>query len=92
MDKKDFKSRLFNKKILTDDQDYWKLLLAEVLFRLQEIEQLNCPCNICLTEKIHLKQLINNMVKDFHIMRFRQPGFTGVGDCERTSEPLPPRA
>ena len=92
MIQKTFQSRLFRKKINSDDPEYWELLLAEILFRLQEIDQLKCPCTACISEKAYLQNLIQKMVNELHIHRFRQPNFAGVGDCGRTSEPLPPRA
>jgi len=65
MERKEFKSKLFSKKIEADDKDYWFYLYADVLYRLKQLTDLNCSCGSCFQIKSTLKiYLIKWKVKD----------------------------
>ena len=84
MKKKLFKSRLFNKSILENDKDYWLYLYADILFRLKQLQELNCPCVNCFHDKMKLTHLIRDLINDNHIKENLKPtNFTGKGDCGR---------
>lgn len=89
MQRKTFKSRLFKKNIKADELDYWKFLYSEILFRLNQITDLNCPCGECMTERIWLKHLLTKMEEENHIPQNRKASkLTGIGDCGRTLGPV----
>ncbi|MFC2119821.1 hypothetical protein ACFLQ4_01995 [Bacteroidota bacterium] len=89
MYRKDFKSRLFKKKIKADDKDYWFFLYAEVLYRLNQLDDLKCPCGHCFSEKLHLEHLIKQMEEDHHIQSNPKASkLTGKGDCGRRLGPV----
>jgi hypothetical protein len=89
MDRKAFKSKLFNKKIETDNVNYWEFLYAEILFRLKMLNDLNCNCSFCFREKVNLKNTLERMEKDNHIKDNPKPNnFTGYGDCGRKLGPV----
>lgn len=91
MQRRTFISRLFRRKINPDDLAYWDFLYAEVLFRIKELEDLNCGCGSCFADKCNLKRLLTDLEEDGKIIRNkRQINFTGKGDCGRSY--LPPRA
>lgn len=84
MEKKSFKSRLFNRIIMETDKDYWIYLYADLLFRIKQLEELNCPCGKCSQDKFHFNFLIREMIKADHIKENPKPiNFTGKGDCGR---------
>lgn len=88
MERKVFKSILFNRQIQPDNFDYWKILYAEVLSRLKVLNDLKCPCTFCFREKVHLNNLIDLMIKDGHIPENPKPAnFNGTGDCGRRLGP-----
>jgi hypothetical protein len=90
MERKTFKSRLFRRTIKPDNLDYWMYLYAEALYRLKQLEDLNCPCSSCFGDKIKTKHLLEKLENDEHIPQNKRPtNFTGIGDCGRR---LPPRA
>ncbi|QQS34791.1 MAG: hypothetical protein IPM56_11015 [Ignavibacteriales bacterium] len=88
MERKQFRSRLFKRKIEPENVDYWYLLYAEVLFRMNEMDDYNCPCSFCRQERTHLKYMLFKLVKDGHIKPNRKPNFTGYGDCGRRLNPF----
>lgn len=89
MQKKSFKSRLFNKTISDDDDSYWQILYAEVLFRLQELKDINCKCGFCLADTRHLNYLMNQMVRDNHFSENKKPtNFAKIEDCGRKLNPI----
>ena len=91
MQRKTFKSRLFKRTIKSDNLDYWMYLYAEILFRIKQIEDLNCPCGSCFADKCNLKRLLTDMEEEEKIEKNKRPiNFTGKGDCGRSH--LPPRA
>ena len=47
MKKKAFNSQLFRKEILENDPDYWIKVYAELLFRIEELEDQKCNCYKC---------------------------------------------
>ena len=84
MEIKPFKSRLFNRSILANDKDYWIYLYADILFRLKQLEELNCPCGKCYRDNLHYDFLIKEMIKANHIKENPKPiNFTGKGNCNR---------
>ena len=56
MYRKEFKSRLFKKRIPEDDKDYWFFLYAEAQYRLKQFDDLKCTCSSCFSEKLKLKK------------------------------------
>jgi hypothetical protein len=88
MERKTFKSRLFQRTIKPDNLDYWMYLYAEALFRIRELEVLNCPCGSCFGDLMKTKHLLEKMEIDEHIPPLKHPlNFTGVGDCGRRLHP-----
>jgi len=89
MDRKEFKSRLFKKKIKADNKDFWVFLYAEVLYRLKQLDDLKCPCSHCFSEKLKLEQLIQLMEEDQHIQSNPKANkITCKGDCGRRLGPV----
>lgn len=87
---KPFKSRLFNRSIPANDKEYWIYLYADIIFRLKQIEELNCPCGTCFRDKLHFNFLIKEMIKANHIKENPKPiNFTGKGDCGRSNKKKP---
>ena len=87
MEKKSFKSRLFNRKIIENEKDYWIYLYADVLFRLKQLEEFNCPCGKCFDDKRNYNWLIKSLIQDNHIKENPKPiNFTGKGDCGRAQK------
>ena len=89
MQRKEFKSRLFKKKIKADEKDYWFFLYAEVLYRLKQSDDLNCTCCYCFSEKLKLEHLIREIEEDEHIQPNPKANkLTGKGDCGRRLCPV----
>ena len=89
MKRKDFKSRLFKKKIRTDNKDFWFFLYAEILYRLKQLADLKCPCGHCFSEKLKLEHLIQQMEEDQHIQPNPKANkLTSKGDCGRRLCPV----
>ncbi len=89
MQRKEFKSRLFKKKIKADNIDYWFFLYAETLYRLKQMEDLNCTCCYCFSEKLKLEHLIHQIEEDEHILQNPKANkITGKGDCGRRLGPV----
>jgi hypothetical protein len=89
MQRKDFKSRLFRKKIKSDDLDYWFYLYAEALYRLKLNSELNCPCSDCWVEKTKLNHLLILLEEEGHIPPIKRKNkMTGKGDCGRRLGPV----
>ena len=85
MEKKIFKSRLFNRSIPPNDNDYWIYLYADIIFRLKQLEELNCPCGVCFNDKLKFNFIIKEMIKANHLKENPKPiNFTGKGDCGRS--------
>jgi len=90
MEIKPFKSRLFNRSIPANDKDYWIYLYADIIFRLKQLEELNCPCGTCFDDKRHFNFIIKEMIKANHIKENPKPiNFTGKGDCGREKKKKP---
>jgi len=89
MQRKEFKSRLFKKKIKPIETDYWFFLYAEALYRLKQIEDLKCTCCYCFTEKLKLEHLIRHIEEDGHIPPNPKANpIIGKGDCGRRLGPV----
>ena len=90
MERKTFYSRMFKRKIKTDNVDYWTFLYTEILFRLKALEELKCPCSSCFSDKVKLQHLLEQLMEAGHIEKIKRPAnFTDLGDCGRR---LGPRA
>ena len=90
MERKEFTSRLFRKKIVSSDPDYWQFLYAEIMFRQKVLKDLNCPCSYCFADNIKYKNLLKQMVEEGHIHitgNYKPDNFTGIGDCGRRLGP-----
>ena len=61
---KPFKSRLFRRIVKPDNLAYWDYLYAEILFRIKQIEDLNCPCGSYFADKCNLKRLLADMEEE----------------------------
>jgi len=89
MQRKDFKSRLFSKKIKSDDLNYWYYLYADALYRLKLNTELNCLCSDCLVEKTKLNNLLDKIEEEGHIPPIpKKNKMTGKGDCGRRLGPV----
>jgi hypothetical protein len=89
MQRKQFKSRLFRKKIKAEDNDYWFFLYAEVLYRIKQNDDLKCTCSYCFSEKLRLEHIIYQMEEERHIPPNPKANkFTGKGDCGRRIGPV----
>jgi hypothetical protein len=89
MQRKDFKSRLFNKTIKSDDLDYWAYLYAETLYRLKLNSELNCPCSECWVEKTRYNHILDQIEEENHIPPIKRKNkITGKGDCGRRLGPV----
>ena len=47
MEKKSFQSQLFRRKIEVCEKDYWSIVFAETLFRIDDLEIRKCTCFKC---------------------------------------------
>jgi hypothetical protein len=93
MQRKTFYSRIFKKKINPDNVEYWNFLLAEVLYRLKSLEELNCTCTSCFSDKLKLKHLIDQLIEEGKTDKFKRPtNFTGEGNCGRRIKSILPHA
>lgn len=89
MQRKNFKSLLFSKKIKSDDLDYWYFLYADALYRLKLNTELNCPCSNCWVEKTKLNHLLDQIEEEGHIPPIpKKNKMTGKGDCGRRLGPV----
>jgi len=89
MRRKEFKSRLFKKKIKPDEKDYWFFLYAEALYRLKQLDDLKCACSFCFSEKLRLEHIIYQIEEYQHIQSNPKANkFTGKGDCGRRLDPV----
>lgn len=61
MTNKDFKSKLFDRIINKDDEDYTLYLYAETLFRLRILDEVNCNCIKCDSERSSLNRGLKEM-------------------------------
>lgn len=61
MIKKDFRSQLFRKEILTNDPEYWIKVYAELLFRIDELEEQKCNCFKCQSDLITYQKFFNKL-------------------------------
>ena len=89
MQRKLFKSRLFKKIIKPEELDYWFYLYSESLFRIKQLEDLNCTCSSCFSEKLKAQNLLRQIEEDGHIPPFpKKSKMTGKGDCGRRLGPV----
>mgnify|MGYP003380306829 CR=1 FL=1 len=90
MDAKHFQSRLFKRTIKKDSPFYWQYLYAEILFRLKELAERQCPCKKCYTDKHDLEWYLSEIENEGRIEKLFRPEEPGsVGYCGRAE--LPPR-
>ena len=89
MQRIEFKSRLFKKKIKSEEKDYWFYLYSETLFRIKQLNDLNCPCSFCFAEKLKLEHLLKQIEEEGFIPPIpKKNKLTGIGDCGRKSGPV----
>ena len=89
MQRKDFKSKLFKKKIKSDEMDYWLYLCAEILFRLKQHEDLKCTCSYCFSYKLKLTHFLHQLEEERYIpLNPNANKFSGKGDCSRRLYPI----
>jgi len=50
MERKAFQSQLFRRKIEVNVPDYWSIVWAETLFRIDDLEVRKCTCFKCSTD------------------------------------------
>lgn len=63
MKKKDFHSQLFKRQIHVLDPDYWPIVRAETLFRINDLEIRNCSCFKCKQDLENLKDFWEKLTK-----------------------------
>lgn len=89
MQRKNFKSRLFNKNIKAHDLAYWSYLYSETLYRLKLNEELNCPCSECWVERTRYNHILDQLEEEGHIPPIKRKNkITGKGDCGRRLGPV----
>jgi hypothetical protein len=72
MKKRDFYSTLFGRKIFSNENDFDSIAIAEVLYRINELEEKHCNCLQCQTDLgkfrksllIMKKELLNKRSKE----------------------------
>lgn len=62
MKKKNFRLQLFRNEIHESDPEYWIKVYAELLFRIDELEEQNCNCFKCQSD-------LGNYKVDFEKLR-----------------------
>ena len=80
MKRKTFYSRMFKRRIKTDNVDYWTFLYAEILFRLKALEELKCPCSSCFGDKVKLQHLLEQLMEAGHINKIPANGTAPTTD------------
>jgi hypothetical protein len=60
MKKKKFDSQLFRREILPTEKDYFPIVYAELLYRIDDLETQNCSCFKCMEE---LEKYKNTLIK-----------------------------
>jgi len=89
MQRKEFKSRLFRKKIKVNEIDYWFFLYAEALYRLKQMKDLKCTSCYCFLETLKLEHLFRHIEEEGHITPNPKANkITGKGDCGRRLSPV----
>jgi hypothetical protein len=64
MKKKNFRSQLFRNEIQESDPEYWIKVYAELLFRIDELEEQNCNCFKCQSDLDNYKVYFEKLRKD----------------------------
>ena len=64
MKKKNFRSQLFRNEIIESDPEYWIKVYAELLFRIDELEEKNCNCFKCQSDLDNYKVYFEKLRKD----------------------------
>ena len=62
MRKKKFYSLLFRRDILINENDYWAISHAELLFRIAELEKNGCDCTQCQKEFYEYKNALKKVI------------------------------
>ena len=68
MKKKNFRSQLFRKEIHENDPEYWIKVYAELLFRINELEEQKCNCFKCQTDLSNYKSLFEKFRIDKNLL------------------------
>lgn len=64
MKKNNFRSKLFRKEIHENDPEYWIKVYAELLFRIDELEEQKCNCFKCQTDLNSYQNFFNKLKSD----------------------------
>lgn len=64
MKKKDFFSELFRKQITVNDPDYWLMVYAEFLFRIDDLIDKNCTCIKCQADLQNYRDFFSRLKKE----------------------------
>lgn len=64
MKKKNFRSQLFRNEIQESDPEYWIKVYAELLFRIDELEEQNCNCFKCQSDLDNYRLYFGKLRKD----------------------------
>jgi len=68
MKKKNFRSQLFRKEIQENDPEYWVKVYAELLFRINELEEQKCNCFKCQTDLGNYKSFFEKFRLDKNLL------------------------
>ena len=68
MKKKNFRSQLFRKEIHQNDPEYWIKVYAELLFRINELEEQQCNCFKCQTDLSNYKSFFEKFRMDKNLI------------------------
>jgi len=67
MKKENFRSQLYRKEILENDPEYWIKVYAELLFRIDELEEQKCNCFKCQTDLGNYKSFFEKFKSEKNI-------------------------
>ena len=61
MKQKEFHSQLFRRKIAVSEPDYWSIVYAETLYRIDDLEFRKCTCFKCTTDLENDKEFLERL-------------------------------
>jgi len=73
MEKKAFRSQLFRRKIDVYESDYWSIVWAETLFRIDDLEFRKCTCFKCLTDLEEYKGFLTRLRSASLLPQYKEP-------------------
>jgi len=62
MEKKEFQSQLFRRKINVYEPDYCPIVHAETLYRIKDLEIKKCSCFKCIQDLDRLNEFLNKLM------------------------------